>query len=86
MADRDPDQPSGLRRVLSIVDDDGPGIPEARKAELFAPFVSSSRAGTGLGLAICLDLAIALGGKFYLSRSSQAGSEFRLQLPLKNPS
>ncbi len=24
MADRDPDQPSGLRRVLSIVDDDGP--------------------------------------------------------------
>ncbi len=24
MADRDPDQPTGLRRVLSIVDDDGP--------------------------------------------------------------
>ena len=67
---------------LQIIDfsDDGPGIPETRKAELFAPLVSSSRAGTGLGL------AIALGGKFYLSRSSSAGSEFRLQLPLKDPS
>ena len=73
---------------LQIIDfsDDGPDIPETRKAELFAPFVSSSRAGTGLGLAICLDLAIALGGKFYLLRSSSAGSEFRLQLPLKDPS
>ena len=68
---------------LQIIDfsDDGPGIPEARKSDLFAPFATSSRAGSGLGLAICLDLAIALGGKFFLSRSSSAGSEFRLQLP-----
>jgi len=68
---------------LQIIDfsDDGPGIPDARKSELFAPFAASSRAGSGLGLAICLDLAIALGGKFFLSRSTSAGTEFRLQLP-----
>ena len=68
---------------LLVIDfsDNGPGIEPARKADLFAPFAASSRAGSGLGLFICLDLALALGGKFFLSRSNEAGSEFRLQLP-----
>lgn len=35
----------------------------------------------GLGLAICLDMALALGGRLRLSRSTDEGSEFRLQLP-----
>lgn len=69
---------------LLVIDfsDNGPGIDEARQAALFSPFAASSRAGSGLGLSICLDLALGLGGKFFLSRSSDAGSEFRLQLPL----
>lgn len=68
---------------LCIIDfsDNGPGIDAKRKSDLFSPFSASSRAGSGLGLSICLDLALALGGKFFLSRTSEAGSEFRLQLP-----
>ena len=69
---------------LLVVDisDNGPGIPADKRDELFSAFASTSRSGSGLGLSICLDLALAMGGKFYLSRSSEAGSEFRMQLPV----
>ena len=41
----------GLDGAPSIaVDDDGPGIPEERRAELFEPFFTTKPEGTGLGL------------------------------------
>ena len=39
--------------------------------------------GTGLGLAIARDLAVAQGGALKLTRSTEEGSEFRLQLPME---
>ena len=68
---------------LAVIDisDNGPGVHPDVRDRLFAPFASGTSTHTGLGLAICLDLAIALGGQLSLSRSSDAGCEFRLQLP-----
>ena len=37
----------------------------------------------GLGLAIARDLAVAQGGALKLTRSTEDGSEFRLQLPME---
>ena len=69
---------------LGVIDvaDDGPGIPRQRWNDLFLAFRGHSRGGTGLGLAIARDLAVAQGGNLKLARSTEEGSEFRLQLPV----
>ena len=70
---------------LGVVDiaDDGPGIPRGQWEDLFLAFRSRQRGGTGLGLAIARDLAVAQGGNLKLTRSTDDGSEFRLQLPIE---
>ena len=68
---------------LAVIDmsDNGPGIAADMRQSLFRAFASGQPTGYGLGLAICLDMALALGGRLRLSRSTDQGSEFRLQLP-----
>jgi len=70
---------------LGVIDiaDDGPGIPREHWDSLFLAFRSKQRGGTGLGLAIARDLAVAQGGALKLTRSTEDGSEFRLQLPME---
>jgi signal transduction histidine kinase len=63
------------------VADDGPGLPEAVRASLFQPFVTSGKkGGTGLGLAITRDLVRAQGGEIGLVRTTPQGTQFRLAL------
>ena len=71
-----------LKGVIDIADD-GPGIPREHWDSLFLAFRSKQRGGTGLGLAIARDLAVAQGGALKLTRSTEDGSEFRLQLPME---
>jgi len=62
--------------------DNGPGLPEKARANLFRPFAGSSRTnGTGLGLVIAHELAEALGGELALAETGGAGTVFRLSLP-----
>jgi signal transduction histidine kinase len=62
--------------------DDGPGLPEAARTQLFRPFATSSRrGGSGLGLAIARDLTRAHGGDIVLARTGVDGTVFRLTLP-----
>ncbi len=66
--------------------DDGPGLPEAVRAELFRPFAGSMRrGGTGLGLAIARDLMVAHGGDHRAGRDQEAGTTFRLTLRIAEP-
>ena len=76
---------SNRPRRLGVIDiaDDGPGIPREHWDSLFLAFRSKQRGGTGLGLAIARDLAVAQGGALKLTRSTEDGSEFRLQLPME---
>ena len=70
---------------LAVIDisDDGPGIAPEYWPELFMAFKSHQSSGSGLGLAIARDLVVAQGGSLKLSRSTNAGSEFRIQLPAR---
>jgi signal transduction histidine kinase len=63
--------------------DDGPGVPEIIKKNLFKPFQSTkdSGNGTGLGLSICSKIIESHTGKLELIDSSK-GSHFRISLPL----
>jgi two-component system OmpR family sensor kinase len=67
--------------VLIEVLDTGPGIPEAERERIFAPFyriAGSEGDGSGLGLAIARDAAARLGGRISLhGRTEGTGTVFR---------
>ncbi|MFB6267933.1 MAG: PAS domain S-box protein [Halodesulfurarchaeum sp.] len=60
------------------VADDGPGIPEENRAEVFEHGYSTSEQGTGLGLAIVQDLAEAHGWTVEVSESDLGGARFEI--------
>lgn len=65
-----------------VVNDAGPGVPEAIAEQIFAPFFTTRTRGTGLGLAICRQMASAMGGRLELAEGPLPGAAFRLALPL----
>jgi signal transduction histidine kinase len=68
--------------VQTRLRDDGPGLPEKARANLFVPFSGSARpGGTGLGLPIARDLARAMGGDLTLEDTGPAGTGLVLALP-----
>ncbi len=69
-------------RVVMEVTDDGPGLPETARDNLFQPFAGSARkGGTGLGLVIARDIVRAHGGDLSLAATGTDGTTFRLELP-----
>jgi len=77
-------EPKG-RMVDVLVEDDGPGIPQERRGELFkrgARLDTTGKPGTGLGLAIVRDVAEIYGGSIHLEESEDLGGLLaRLSLP-----
>ncbi|MGA9657946.1 MAG: HAMP domain-containing sensor histidine kinase [Asticcacaulis sp.] len=70
--------------VTLMVTDNGPGIPERMRDNLFQPFTSSTTpGGSGLGLAIARELAQLHGGDVRLFKSDANGTVFEIRLPLK---
>ncbi|MEZ5775854.1 MAG: HAMP domain-containing sensor histidine kinase [Hyphomicrobiaceae bacterium] len=62
--------------------DDGPGVPEHARRNLFVPFHGSGRVGgTGLGLAIVAELVHAHGGRVALIDGGEPGARFRIVIP-----
>lgn len=76
--------PGSYGRVT--VRDDGPGIPEAIRARVLEPFVTTKEFGTGFGLATCFALANARGGSFEVASPQEGGTVVTLLLPLRDPS
>jgi signal transduction histidine kinase len=71
----------GAGSVTILVSDNGPGVPERAKANLFAAFQGSTRAGgTGLGLAIASELVRLNGGTLCLDETA-GGARFRIVIP-----
>jgi signal transduction histidine kinase len=66
------------------VQDQGPGVPEDRREQIFEPFyrVNPQGAGSGLGLKIVRDIARSHRGGAILAESSPSGSRFVVTLPV----
>jgi signal transduction histidine kinase len=67
------------------VSDHGPGIPEADRDAVFAPFFTTKEHGTGLGLAIAREFTQAHGGRIVVQSGNGTGATFVLRLPLAPP-
>ncbi|WP_408647690.1 ATP-binding protein [Xanthobacter dioxanivorans] len=76
------------RWLIVTVDDDGPGIPEEKREEVFRPFLRLDDArnqddgGSGLGLAIARDIARAHGGEVLLADSPMGGLRASVRVPV----
>jgi two-component system, OmpR family, osmolarity sensor histidine kinase EnvZ len=76
------------RWLLIHVDDDGTGIPEEKREEVFKPFVrlddarNQDEGGSGLGLAIARDIARSHGGDILLTDSPLGGLRATVRLPV----
>jgi signal transduction histidine kinase len=73
-----------------VVEDEGPGIPDAEQGRVFEPFVrletsrNSETGGTGLGLTLVKAIAQGHGGGVALENREEGGLRARLTLPREN--
>ena len=67
--------------MVVAVRDNGPGIPEDIRSNLFDPFVTSKPSGSGLGLALVAKIVSDHGGLIEVD-SRPGRTEFRLHLPM----
>ncbi|AJD41962.1 HAMP domain-containing protein [Rhizobium sp. SEMIA 4085] len=77
----------GAKWLTLNFDDDGPGIPEKNREDVFKPFFRLDEArnlddsGTGLGLAIARDIARSHGGNVTLGDSPLGGLRATIRIP-----
>jgi len=69
-------------RVFLVVRDDGPGLDDAHKAQLFMPNFTTKSHGSGLGLTIVERIVSDHQGAITVDSAPGAGSTFRIRLPL----
>jgi signal transduction histidine kinase len=82
LAVRTSPRPSRRSPAVEIhVVDNGPGIPEKVRANLFVPFVTTKDRGTGLGLAISHRIVSAAGGVIEARSTVGGGTTFVVRLP-----
>ncbi|WP_169570143.1 ATP-binding protein [Sneathiella limimaris] len=73
--------------ILITIDDNGPGIPEEKRQDVFKPFFrmdtsrNSETGGSGLGMTIARDIIHSHGGQIALGESPLGGLRIQLILP-----
>lgn len=75
-------------RLLTLtLSDNGPGIPESIRANVFTPFFTTKPKGegTGLGLSVARDIVVDAGGEIRIECPPAGGTIVQLMLPLASP-
>lgn len=71
------------KTVVVVLQDNGPGVPEAIRARIFEPFFTTKAVGrgTGVGLALCHRIIEAHGGRISVDNAPGGGARFVIELP-----
>jgi signal transduction histidine kinase len=67
--------------VLIRVSDNGCGIPDAQKDDIFVPNFTTKSSGTGIGLAMSKTIVQMAKGKIYFQSEEGKGTDFFVELP-----
>ena len=71
--------------IIIRVEDNGPGLPEVVKENLYTPFISTKGIGhSGLGLSIVSKAVSELGGRISCTSEADRGTVFEIALPTRN--
>ena len=68
-------------QVVLAVADNGAGVPEDRRDQIFVPFFTTKPGGSGIGLNLARHIALGHGGQLELRSNLPRGSVFTLTLP-----
>ncbi len=69
---------TGSGRVQIAVADNGPGVPEAIRRDVFLPFFTTKAEGTGVGLSLARQVVLAHRGSINVGESPSGGALFRI--------
>jgi len=69
-------------RILIRIKDNGRGIPDEQKKQLFQPFSTTKSHGTGLGLVIVKKMMFKMNGAIEIESTENAGTTVTLNLPV----
>ena len=70
----------GHGRCRIEVRDNGPGIPEDRREDIFLPFYTTHKGGSGVGLSFARQVALAHGGSICALDADEGGANVRMVL------
>jgi two-component system, NtrC family, nitrogen regulation sensor histidine kinase NtrY len=69
-------EPNGRTRIE--VRDNGPGIPEDHREDIFLPFYTTHKGGSGVGLSFARQVALAHGGSICALDAPEGGANIRI--------
>jgi two-component system nitrogen regulation sensor histidine kinase NtrY len=69
-------EPNGSCRIE--VRDNGPGIPEDRREDIFLPFYTTDKGGSGVGLSFARQVVLAHGGSIAVAEAPEGGANIRM--------
>ncbi|MBI5577390.1 MAG: PAS domain S-box protein [Deltaproteobacteria bacterium] len=68
-------------KIVIRVADSGPGVPQAVRDKIFAPFYTTRKDGYGIGLSFCRRVIGDHGGTLSVAAGPLGGAEFRIEIP-----
>ncbi|MEG4106105.1 ATP-binding protein [Microcoleus sp. S13_C5] len=78
---------NGCKFLKVAIADNGPGIPDSVKDQIFNPFFTTKPVGQGTGLGLAISYKIVVdghGGSIKISQPPGGGTEFLVKIPISN--
>ncbi|MCB2228938.1 MAG: cache domain-containing protein [Desulfarculaceae bacterium] len=69
-------------RIIIMVEDSGPGVPEEVAERIFDPFFTERKDGLGIGLSLCHRIISDHGGSLSVRRGAWGGALFTIVIPV----
>lgn len=69
------------QQIIVSIQDNGIGIKEEQKRNIFIPNFTTKSGGTGLGLAMCKNIIEGIGGKIWFESKEAIGATFFVSVP-----